>query len=188
MLAGPNPGPGSLARTSGPAPRSSRCRPGVARRTVGSVTGASPSVTSGSAGRGPGTGGRPDRRAGGDQGAVRVGEPQAAHARDEVLGHAGDEQVDLAAPAAAIAARSLVGLDPVDEGTREQLVDGERDRLRGIDLRGAVPERGSADDASPRRCPGCPGPARRRSCPRSAAERWDRSRPQDSRCGVPIGG
>ena len=84
--------------------------------------------------------------AGRDDGAVRVGEPEAAHAGDEVLRHAGDEHVDHAATAAAVAARPLIGLDPVDEGSLQQLQDRDADGLGRIDPGLSIGEDGPPND------------------------------------------
>jgi hypothetical protein len=57
-----------------------------------------------------------------------------------VLGHARDEEVDLALPAPPIAPWPLVGSDPVDERLGEELLEGGGHVLRGVDPRPAVLE------------------------------------------------
>jgi len=42
-----------------------------------------------------------------------------------VFGHAWDEEIDLAGPAAAVATRPFVRLDAVDEGSRQELLDSQ---------------------------------------------------------------
>ena len=87
-----------------------------------------------------------DRRPGGDEPAVGESQPEATHACDEVLGHARHQHVDGAALAATVATGSFVCLHPIDEGSPEELVDGDSNRLGSIDARPAVAERGRADD------------------------------------------
>ena len=134
---------GAWPRTRGRVPSVTSAEVNVARRIRASVTGGPTSVESGTvtaveraALGGPG---RDDR-------AVRVAQPEPAQAGDEVLRHPRDEHLDDPLAAATVAARALIGLDAVDEGTGQQLFDGDADRLGSLDANLSATEDRAADD------------------------------------------